>query len=109
MVQRGEARPTVFDPAVLGIPRAGADALRGGDAQFNAQAVHDLLGGKPGPVRDSVLLNAAGALVAAGGPGDDLDAAMSAAYARATEAVDSGRAAATLERWVDVSRSLAKP
>nr|BFE88635.1 hypothetical protein GCM10020093_112360 [Planobispora longispora] len=73
---------------------------------FNAQAVHDLLGGKPGPVRDAVLLNAAAALVALDGPGDDLDAEMTAAYARATQAVDSGAAAATLNRWIEVSTSL---
>ncbi|GIH81540.1 anthranilate phosphoribosyltransferase [Planobispora longispora] len=106
VVRDGAATQTVFDPAVLGVPRAEAGALRGGDVNFNAQAVHDLLGGKPGPVRDAVLLNAAAALVALDGPGDDLDAEMTAAYARATQAVDSGAAAATLNRWIEVSTSL---
>ncbi|NUW40026.1 anthranilate phosphoribosyltransferase [Nonomuraea rhodomycinica] len=102
-VRDGAATQTVFDPAVLGIPRADAGALRGGDVAFNAQAVRDLVGGATGPVRDAVLLNAAAALVALDGPGDDLDSAMIDAYARATQAVDSGRAAATLDRWIEVS------
>ncbi|MFI7447086.1 anthranilate phosphoribosyltransferase [Nonomuraea sp. NPDC049714] len=104
-VQHGTATQTAFDPAVLGIPRAGADALRGGDVDFNAQAVYDLVRGKTGPVRDAVLLNAAAALVALDGPGDDLDSAMIDGYARAVQAVDSGDASATLDRWIEVSGS----
>ncbi|MEV1206258.1 anthranilate phosphoribosyltransferase, partial [Microbispora rosea] len=57
-------------------------------------------------VRDAVLLNAAAGLVAYDGPGDDLIGDLRAAYARAVEAVDSGRAAQTLERWVEISRAL---
>ncbi|MFF0306038.1 anthranilate phosphoribosyltransferase [Streptosporangium sp. NPDC004379] len=106
VVREGSATQTVFDPAVLDIPRSAPDALRGGDVVFNAQAVRDLVGGRTGPVRDAVLLNAAAALVAHDGPEDDLDAAMTAAYARAVEAVDSGAAAALLDRWIAASRSL---
>ncbi|MEU4325244.1 anthranilate phosphoribosyltransferase [Nonomuraea dietziae] len=106
VVRDGAATQTVFDPAVLGIARAEVGALRGGDVAFNAQAVHDLVRGETGPIRDAVLLNAAAALVAADGPGDDLDSAMIDGYARAVQAVDSGRAAATLDRWIEVSRTL---
>jgi anthranilate phosphoribosyltransferase len=106
VVREGTATRTVFDPAALDIPRSAADALRGGDVVFNARAVHDLLDGKTGAVRDAVLLNAAAALVALDGAGDDLDAAMAAGYARAAQAVDSGAAAAILERWIAFSRSL---
>ncbi|MEU8102722.1 anthranilate phosphoribosyltransferase [Nonomuraea muscovyensis] len=105
-VRDGAATQTVFDPAVLGIPRADAGALRGGDVAFNAQAVRDLVGGRTGPVRDAVLLNAAAALVALDGPSNDLDSAMIDAYARAVQAVDSGRAAATLDRWIEVSSAV---
>jgi anthranilate phosphoribosyltransferase len=114
VVRQGALEQIVFDPAVLGIPRAAPDALRGGDVVFNAQAVRDLVGGKTGPVRDAVLLNAAAALVAfdgagAGegdGAGDDLNAAMAVGYERATRAVDSGAAAETLDRWIEISREL---
>jgi anthranilate phosphoribosyltransferase len=57
-------------------------------------------------VRDAVLLNAAAALVALDQPDGDLASALGEAFARAADAVDSGRAAATLDRWVEVSRSL---
>lgn len=106
VVREGTATQTVFDPSDIGIPRSQPDELRGGDVEFNAAAVHDLLGGKTGPVRDAVLLNAAAALVALDEPTGDLTAALGAAYALAAAAVDSGRAAATLDRWIEVSRSL---
>ncbi|MDF5758493.1 anthranilate phosphoribosyltransferase [Spongiactinospora sp. TRM90649] len=107
VVGNGTAVQTTFDPAVLGIARAGADALRGGDVEFNSRAVRELVGGKQGPVRDAVLLNAAAGIVAAAGAttAEDLEADMAAAYARAAEAVDSGAAAAKLDRWVEVSRA----
>ncbi|MEU4833994.1 anthranilate phosphoribosyltransferase [Streptosporangium sp. NPDC023615] len=111
VVRGGQAERTVFDPAVLDIPRAAPDALRGGDVTFNAQAVRDLLDGRTGPVRDAVLLNAAAALVALDGvtadggvTAEDLNAAMTAGYERAVRAVDSGAAAGALERWIEVSR-----
>ncbi|MEV7802639.1 anthranilate phosphoribosyltransferase [Microbispora sp. NPDC088329] len=106
VVRDGTATQTTIDPANLGIPRSQPGDLRGGDAEFNAAAVRDLLRGKTGPVRDAVLLNAAAGLVAYDGPGDDLVADLRAAYARAAEAVDSGRAAQTLERWIEISRAL---
>ena len=60
-----------------------------------------------GPVRDAVLLNAAGALVAfdgvAAGPPADVHAALAAALGRAAQAVDSGAGEQVLARWVEVS------
>ncbi|GLW10543.1 anthranilate phosphoribosyltransferase 1 [Microtetraspora sp. NBRC 13810] len=109
IVRDGTATQTTFDPAVLGIPRSPVDALRGGDAVFNGQAVRDLVAGKTGPIRDAVLLNAAAGLVAADGPGEDLDAAMTDAYARAVTAIDSGRASATLDHWIELSNTLHRP
>ncbi|MCG5212237.1 anthranilate phosphoribosyltransferase [Streptosporangium sp. KLBMP 9127] len=106
VVREGTATRTVFDPAVLGIPRSPVSSLRGGDVQFNAQAVRDLVNGKTGPVRDAVLLNAAAGIVVAEGVAGDLDTVMAAAYARAGEVVDSGAAASALDRWIEVSRSL---
>ncbi|WP_214413735.1 anthranilate phosphoribosyltransferase [Sphaerisporangium fuscum] len=114
VVREGTAVETSFDPLDIGVPRSDQEALRGGDVEFNAKAVKDLVGGRPGPVREAVLLNAAAALVSLepasldpgqGAPADALVGAMSAAYARAAEAVDSGRAAETLDRWVEISRS----
>jgi anthranilate phosphoribosyltransferase len=106
VVRDGTAEQLTFDPKVLGIPRAEPGALRGGDVAYNAQAVRDVLAGRKGPVRDAVLLNAAAALTALDGAGKDFVEAMAEGYERAAQAVDSGAAAATLERWIEVSRSL---
>ncbi|WP_214110603.1 anthranilate phosphoribosyltransferase [Acrocarpospora catenulata] len=106
VVQDGVATRITLDPLELGIARSQPGDLRGGDAAFNAGAVHDLLSGKTGPVRDAVLLNAAATLVALDGPSaEGLVPQLQAALTRAAEAVDSGAGAATLERWVAVSRS----
>jgi anthranilate phosphoribosyltransferase len=107
VVGTGEVRRETVDPAVLGIAPATRDDLRGGDAQVNAAVFRRLLGGELGPVRDAVLLNAAGALVAfdgvAAGPPADLHAALAVALGRAARAVDVGAAEGLLTRWVEAS------
>ena len=111
VVRGGAVTETVVDAAELGVPRATLADLRGGDAAFNAEVARRLLAGEPGPVRDAVLLNAAAALAAQAGldgagrsgPGGDLAEALRAGLERAAAAVDSGAAAATLERWVAVA------
>ncbi|TNY36219.1 anthranilate phosphoribosyltransferase [Thermomonospora catenispora] len=107
VVREGTAEEVRFDPAELGLPRSTLDQLRGADAAYNAQVARRLLAGEPGPVRDMTLLNAAAVMVAAQGapPAAGLTEALREAYARAAEAVDSGRAAALLDRWVQVSQS----
>ena len=45
--------------------------LLGGDAEYNAAEVRAVLSGKNGPVRDAVVLNAAGAMVAYAGLASD--------------------------------------
>ena len=68
-----------------------------------------VLAGQPGPVRDTVLLNAAAALAAGAGVADPghLTAALADGYARAAAAVDSGQAIALLDTWVAASQRLA--
>ncbi|MGW9308116.1 anthranilate phosphoribosyltransferase [Saccharomonospora azurea] len=100
VVSNGQVRRTTIDPTVLGIPLSEPDALRGGDAAANAEVVKDLVGGKKGPVRDAVLLNAAGALAAYAGFSDDLTADLNAGLERATRTLDSGAAADLLDRWI---------
>jgi anthranilate phosphoribosyltransferase len=100
-VRHGEVTQQRFDARDVGIDRAVLDDLRGGDAEHNAQVVRDVLAGRRSPVRDAVVLNAAGALVAydeqAEGP---LVERLVRARARAEEAIDSGAAAGVLQRWV---------
>jgi anthranilate phosphoribosyltransferase len=103
-VRDGAVSETVVDAADLGIARSRPADLRGGDAPFNAEVARALLAGKPGPVRDAVLVNAAGALVARDGWGDDLTGALRAGVERAATAIDSGAAADLLQRWVSCSQ-----
>jgi anthranilate phosphoribosyltransferase len=99
-----------LDPAGLGLARSRPGDLRGGDAAHNAGVVRVVLGGEPGPVRDTVILNAAAALAAAGGvPGaSGLGPALADGCARAAAALDSGAAAALLDRWIGASQRLAR-
>ena len=110
VVGGGEVRQEVVDPAALGVAAATRDDLRGGDAAVNAAVFRRVLAGERGPVRDAVLLNAAGALVAfdgvAAGPPADLAGALSGALVRAAQAVDSGAGEQVLARWVEVSTRL---
>ncbi len=101
-LQGGERREYRLDPAELGLARASASDVRGGDAAENAAIATDVLAGAPGPRREIVLLNAATALRVAG-----LAADWGEGLERAAQAIDSGRAAATLERWVAVSQAVA--
>jgi anthranilate phosphoribosyltransferase len=106
-VSGGSVTTSSFDPAALGVPRATLEDLRGGDAALNAGVVRDLLAGKPGPVRDAVLLNAAAALAAYAGSSGPLEERLSDGLAKATAALETGSAAAVLDRWVEVSQRLA--
>jgi anthranilate phosphoribosyltransferase len=93
----------VVDPAALGITPARPDDLRGGDVHHNADVVRRTMAGEPGPVRDAVLLNAAAALAVYDHPALSAEEALPEALRRATAAVDSGAAAALLDRWVAAS------
>ena len=96
----GAVTSTSVDPGALGLPRADRDALRGGDAEHNAAVVRRLLAGETGPVRDAVLLNAGAGLAVYDAPGADVHASLATGIARAAEAIDSGAAQTTLDRWV---------
>ena len=100
IVRDGDVEPDRVDPAVLGIADPGPDALRGGDAEHNADVVRRLLAGETGAVRDAVLLNAGAALAVYDAPGTEMNPALASGMARAAEAIDSGAAQAALDRWV---------
>ncbi|MFW0792848.1 anthranilate phosphoribosyltransferase [Gordonia sp. CPCC 205515] len=107
----GQVHQLSLDPADLGIERVQLSALQGGDAAANAVIARDLFAGTPGPVRDAVLLNAAGAIVAfeqsAVLTSAQLTDAMRDAMSRAAAVLDDGSAAALLDRWGALSNSLA--
>jgi anthranilate phosphoribosyltransferase len=86
-------------PADYGLAKTSLDALRGGDVARNAQLVREVLDGLPGPPRSVVLLNAGAALFIAGAA-----ESVKAGIARASDAIDAGRAHQVLDRLVEVSR-----
>jgi len=96
----GKIRSFSITPEEFGLPRAKADALKGGDSSYNAQAIRDLLAGKSGPYRDIVLLNAAAALVVAG-----KSASIKEGLSLAADAVASGKARDVLARLVQATQS----
>ena len=85
-------------PKDAGLPEARPDDLKGGSPDVNAQAIRDMLDGKPGPYRDVVLLNAAAGLLVAGKAADLKDG-----VAQAGAAIESGKARATLDRLVRIT------
>ncbi|RJX34854.1 MAG: anthranilate phosphoribosyltransferase [Desulfarculus sp.] len=91
-LQQGRVEKLVISPEDLGLRRAGAQAVQGGDSQRNAALTLAVLRGEPGPRRDLVLANASAALVAAGRAADLLEGIKLAA-----RAIDSGAALAKLE------------
>ncbi|RZU31282.1 anthranilate phosphoribosyltransferase [Blastococcus saxobsidens] len=106
VVRDGEVEPDRVDPSALGLEVPGPDALRGGDARANADVFRRLVDGGRGPVRDAVLLNAAAALAAFDPRPSRLHDALGAGLQRAAAAIDDGRAAALLDRWIAVSREV---
>ncbi len=112
-VSRGDIHEHDLDPRDLGIPLARIDDLLGGEPAHNADVVTRVLAGESGPVRDIVLLNAAAGIVSYRLFRDSAQVQrpilerLSEAKDAAAEAVDSGAATATLERWVEATRSLA--
>jgi len=97
-VRDGEVREGRLDPTDHGIARATRDDLRGGDAGESARIARAVLDGQPGPARDVVLLNAGAALEVAGVAPD-----LGSGIVLAASSIDDGKAAATLDRWVEVS------
>lgn len=113
-VRGGRVREQVLDPReLLGIPRSGHDALRGGDAEENAQVARDLYAGRRegrmGAIRETVLLNAAAGMLAFDGigqePADGFEERFTTAYAEARDVLDAGRPAELVGRWAAASQA----
>ena len=62
----GQVESWTFRPDDTGLGRWSVDDLRGGDPKASANMMRRLLDGEGGPVRDAVVLNTAGVLLAAG-------------------------------------------
>jgi anthranilate phosphoribosyltransferase len=90
-----DLRFDTIHPEEHGIPLHPADAIKGGDAAYNAAALRRLLAGEEGAYRDAVLLNAAAALIVA-----DRVSTLRDGIEEAAEAIDRGLAKALLDCWI---------
>ena len=96
----GQISTRQIHPGDFGLQVVSAEALKGGDADYNARILREVLDGREGPQRDVVLLNAAAAMVV-GGLAEDITAGLEVARA----SIDSGKARQALDRLVEVSNS----
>jgi len=99
-LENGAIRTFEITPEEVGLTRVKPEALRGGDARQNAQALTDVLKGKKGPFRDIAVLNAAAGLIVAGRAND-----LKEAVALAQKSIDSGEAEGRLQRLIKVSNA----
>jgi anthranilate phosphoribosyltransferase len=98
-VADGAVHERELDPEQeLGLPRCSVEELRGGTPDENAAAIREVFAGADGGRRSAILLNAAGAIAAAGHAAD-----LREGLEVARDAVDSGSAAERLERLIAFS------
>jgi anthranilate phosphoribosyltransferase len=100
----GAVHEREIDPLELGVPRCDPDELRGGTPEENAAAIHAVFSGEDGGRRSAVLLNAAGAIAAAGHARD-----LREGLGLAKDALDSGAAATRLEELIRFSQAAEVP
>ncbi len=96
----GAIKTFEVSPEDAGLKRAAAEDLKGGDGAVNAVRIRALLAGEHSPLRDFVLYNAAAALLVAGRA-----AHLKQGVALAAESIDRGRAAAALDRLIEISNA----
>lgn len=94
----GAVNTFYLHPTDVGLSKAAPESLRGGDPAENAAIARSVLAGAPGAPRDITLLNAGASLLIAGRA-----ATIPEGLAMAAGAIDSGRAAAVLEKLIRLS------
>lgn len=102
-VAGGQVRRRVIDPLELGISRCSPSELAGDAPGDNAAQIRRILAGEQGPKHDAVILNAAGAIAAAGHATD-----LAEGIEVARETIGSGAAGNRLEELIAFSRSPAE-
>jgi len=92
-LKHGEITEFRLDASDAGLAPVPLEAIKGGDAELNAAALRGLLAGEVNGYRDTVLFNAAAALIVAGST-----ASLAEGVHMAAAALDRGAAAGVLER-----------
>ncbi|MFS0783833.1 anthranilate phosphoribosyltransferase [Bacillus sp. 1P06AnD] len=99
VLENGSIHHFTFTPEEAGLGTFGNDMIKGGDAQENATILIDVLRGKKGAYRDTVLLNA-GLGIYAGGRASTIAEGIRLAK----ESIDSGKAYSILQSLIEKSR-----
>ncbi|MCR5033590.1 MAG: anthranilate phosphoribosyltransferase [Lachnospiraceae bacterium] len=94
----GWFRSHVINPEEFGFERCSKEDLKGGTPEENAAITRAILSGEKGHKRNAVLLNA-GAALYIGGKAESMQEGVQLA----AELIDSGKALATLEKFIEVS------
>jgi anthranilate phosphoribosyltransferase len=102
-VKGGRTEEWFLRPEDVGLESAAIELIAGGEPEENAATVTGVLGGKGGPPRDVVVLNAGAAILVGGGAED-----LAQGIERAGEAIDTGAAREVLRRLVELSGELAQ-
>ncbi len=97
-IKDGWYKTYTITPEQFGIDRCTKDELKGGSPAENAAMTRAILSGEKGVRRNAVLMNAGAALYIAGKADT-----MKEGIDLAAELIDSGKAAQTLEKFVEVS------
>ncbi|MDX8045110.1 anthranilate phosphoribosyltransferase [Gracilibacillus sp. S3-1-1] len=101
LLDRGEIMQFTLTPEEVGLPVVDNDLIRGGDAKDNAVILREVLEGKKGPHRDTVLFNA-GLAIFANGKAQTVQQGV----AMARESIDSGAALMKLENLITYSNAV---
>ncbi|MBL1421205.1 MAG: bifunctional anthranilate synthase component II/anthranilate phosphoribosyltransferase [Alphaproteobacteria bacterium] len=96
----GKVTTFEIDPTDYGFKLGTSAQLKGGDPEYNAAALRQILGGHKSAYRDISILNAAAGLIVAGKVVD-----LAAGVKLATESIDSGAALKSLEKLVELSNA----
>ncbi len=97
-VRNGKTTSFVITPEELGLARCAKEALVGGNPQENAAITRAILDGQKGARRDAVVLNAAASIYMVRD-----GVTLKDAVGIAEELIDSGKAKAQLEKFVEMS------
>ncbi|HLS67722.1 MAG TPA: anthranilate phosphoribosyltransferase [Kiloniellales bacterium] len=99
----GTLRRFEITPEQVGLPRCRPEDLLGGDGEQNARTLRAILAGEEGPLRDTVVLTSAAALVI-GNKAEDLRDGVE----QAARAIDEGRATEVLDKLVAITNEEAE-